>query len=393
MAVRLTKLNTQFVVGEQVKAVDLNDTFDNVSKFNNIREITEPTEINANDDIVILKPNNGTNSYTNVSMGGDYFHGDKNISFDGTHMFFQASNGTLGFGKFNVFTWAYTYLGAGQANGTTCMAIADDYIFYTDYTTSFRAIPKAGGTAWIWQTMPANVYAVCYNPNEDAFYLAGYSGTVYKCTRGGVITTYFTSSLWTNTVVSMWCDNSNNLYITAGSSSWRITGGTSYTTVSVIPQMAGTYNIPDNSIYFRRVINGLNYFCKFNLTTETEVVLTKAQYQGSCALSIAGGDYFIEGNNASANQASYLHYPSSAKTCVALLPTPSNAYLSKDILITAPYGFTNAPFISGKILVDINPTSSNNVLSLVSIPYSGWASSQRSFRCICDGTYWIILRQ
>jgi len=140
MAVRLTKLNTQFVVGEQAKAVDLNDTFDNVSKFKSIREIVEPTEINANDDIVILKPNNATNSYTNVSMGGNSFDGGKNISFDGTNMYFQASNGTVGFGKFNVFTWAYTYLGAGQANGTTCIALADDFLFYTDYTTSVSVV-------------------------------------------------------------------------------------------------------------------------------------------------------------------------------------------------------------------------------------------------------------
>lgn len=391
MTVRLKKKQTDIIVGEPIKASDFNDTMEYLAGRRFVKNITDTYTVQEEDSLLVLKPNNSANTYTNISLGGGYFYGDKNIFFDGTYIYFQASTGAQGFGRFNVTTWAFTFLTTGSMQGITCLSGADDYLFFVNYTTTFYAMNKTGGSPFAWVTLPANVYSVCWDAANACFYLAGYSGILYKVTRGSVITTLMTSTLWTNTIVSMWCDSSSNIYVTTGSASWRVTNGIPYSIANVIPNVPAYYNSSDNSIYYKRQINGWNYFCKYSFSTETETILTKAQYGGNNAFFFQN-DWLIEGNSAGPNQASYLYFPTSAKVLSLKLPAPSNTWKDKEVLISAPYGFTNAPVIEGKMLIDAIPTNNDIIYNSLFLPISLWGSNNRTVRAICDGINWLLFR-
>jgi hypothetical protein len=393
MSIRLKSLLTQFITGEKVTQTDLNDTFEYVGRnLRTIKDVTSPYTPTLDDDVLILKPSAASNSYTNLTMSGHYLYGDKNFaSADNNVLFFGSASGTTQLAKYNIATNTYSVLGNANANGTTCHATDGTNMFYTDYTANIKKMDSAGAIT-NFATCPASVYGLTRNPVTGDLYAVGYTGKVYKITPAGVVSTVQSTDLHGNTVDAIWCDASDNIYITTNAQSWRITGGVAYAISNIIPSNAGSYRQADNSIYYRKQINGIPYFCKYSFTTELESILTKCQYSsGSSAYN--DGTFIFEGQSSSPNQFSKLQISTYVPVLSLTLPAPSVANKGKEYLITAPYGYVNSPFIFGKILVDIVPTNTDNALTIITIPYSSWSANTRSFRVISDGTYWITLRQ
>jgi len=393
MAIRLRTLLTEFITGEKAKAVDLNDTFDYALGSNPVKEITTAYTVGLSDSILVAKPSSGSNSYSNISLGGDYWYGDKNFARSGNFLYGGITTGSTGWGKIDMSTGTYTRIVAGTGNGSGYTNTATDgtYIYYTAYDTLIRRVEIATGTQTTFVTMPANVYALTRNETNGDFYACGYSGTIYKITAGGTITTHISGIGWTNTVTAIACTSANtndNLYVTTGSASWRITSGVAYGITNVIPALGFTYVSSDTSLYYKRNIGGYHYFCKYDLSVESETVITVAQYSDNCAYY--DGTYLYEGNASSPNQFSRLNRSTAVVLSNITFPTPSATYKDKNIIVTAPYAWGAGlnPILNGKFITDY-PTSATQITFSYGSP---WGTQHRTLRFVCDGTNWIILR-
>lgn len=393
MSIRIKNLLTEWITGEKVTNTDLNDTFEYVGRnMKNVRDVTSPYTAAMDDDVLVLKPSASTNSYTAISLGGGYLYGDKNFcSANNDDIFFGLSTGSTRFARYKISTNTTTDLGAGNANGITAHATDGTYIFYTDYTANVKAFNISTAAITNFATCPANIYGLTRNPTTGDLYAVGYTGRVYKITPGGSVSTLSATDLHANGVDCIWCDASDNVYITNGAASWRITGGTPFALSNIIPSAPASYRSADNSLYYKRSINGYMYYCKYSLTSESESILTLAQYAGGTSAYCDGTSLF-EGQSSNPNQFSKIALASYVPVLMLSLPAPSAGNKGKGFKVTAPYGYVNAPFIAGKMLVDTIPTNTNNIVNLMTLPYGGWSANTRSVDVVSDGTYWITTR-
>jgi hypothetical protein len=378
----------KWAINEQVKSADLNDTFGG----RGVKTITQPYTPTADDDVIIIRPQAGSNTYINVPISNYFAQSSDQFLFDGnTFAYFGCSIGSTRMGRLNVLTGAFSDLGAFGSNGITSRVLVGTDIFFVDYTSAIKRFNTTTGVTTTFATCPANVYAICGNPTNGDLYAISYTGRVYKITSAGVVTTIQATDLYSNTIGTCYFSTAQNkIFLTNNITSYSITTAGAVTTLTTpLPYKPATYRQADDSIYYKKNVSGFNYFCKYSFDTMLESLITLAQY--SSEPSFYDGAHLWEMNSSSQNQMQKILLSTAVLVMLVTLPDPATMS-GKEFILSAPYGFTTSPFISGKMLVDRTPTNTNNTETMITLPYSGWSQNTRTVNMISDGTHWIMFR-
>lgn len=397
MAVRLRKLLTAWVSGEPLNEADLNDTFEAVSRFRSLREVINPTTVTLDDDVLLLKPNNSSNTFTQITSG-EYTYGGKNFVRSGNMAYMSSTSGgggtSNGLSKLNLTTGTITVaaIPGFSSNGTTCHATDGTYLYYSNYSNLIQRINISTGVITTFATCPANVYALTRDEVTGNFYAQAYGGTIYKITTSGVVTTHFTSALWASVVCAMTVDILGIIYISAGATSYKISqSGIATQLATFLNNAPYYYNSSDNSIYYKKDVIGYKYFAKYDIATETETLLTKANGGSDLAILTDGTNYY-QGDSGAINSVYKVLISSAINVLNVFLPAPSNANKGKEVTMTCPYSFTggNSPFVVGKIISDYgNNTQISNIGFVYNSPYG---TGHRTLRFLSDAVNWILIR-
>lgn len=390
---------TKWAVGEQVLATDLNETINS----KNIKINTSTYTATIDDDIIIMKPNNTANTYTQVTIGGGYWD-DKNYTVAGTTAYGHGSIDGFATGliKINLTTQTlitHTAITNFSPNGMTPLGVnsAGTYLYFVDYNARINRLDIGAGTVTVgWATTPSAVYSLAIDQATGDIYTQGYTGVIYKTTSAGTTTTVTSSGGWGSFIgIMCWDSVAGALILTGnGTTTYKITPAGVVTTLTnyIKPQGAWTFYATNQSVYYKRQLAGNAYYMRASTIDGTETMIGKANIPSYGGLFF-DGTYLYEGSSGSADQFFKTVLANLTPLNVVTLPTPSAGNTGKEVTISAPYGFTNTPFVVGKMLFDYTPTNTDNTQTLISFPFSSWSANTRAIRFISDGTYWIAMRQ
>jgi len=388
----------KYIAGEAVTAQDLNDTLGG----RNIKVNTGLYTATTDDDHIIMKPNNTASTFTTVTIGGGYWY-DKNYTVAGTTAFGHGSIGGFADGliKINLTTQTlitHTSITNFSPNGMTPLGVnsAGTYLYFVDHNARINRLDLGANTVTVgWATTPAAVYALAIDQATGDIYTQAYSGTIYKTTSAGVTTTVTTMGGWGSFVGSLYWDSIAGALILTGNSTttYKITpAGVTTTLANYISAQGGNFRSADQSIYYKRNISGIMYFCKASTIDGSETLIGKASV-AAYAGTFYDGTYLYEGSSGAPDNFYKTVLANLTPLCITTLPTPSAGNTGKELTISAPYGFTNTPFVVGKMLFDYTPTNTDNTLNMITFPFSNWGGNQRAIRFLSDGAYWIGMRQ
>lgn len=375
----------KYLIGEPVLAVDLNDTFGG----RNITNVTGQYTATADDDVIILKPNNTANTFLPVSLGGSIVNSDKNYCRSGNFIYMSISVQNIG--RLDITT-GLVVVTASTANGNGQNPFATDglALFMSDLSTNISMILLSTNVKTVFATCPTAVHGLTRNNVTGNFYAVAINGIIYQITPAGVVTTFFSAGTWLNTQMAIAVDNSNNIFLSNGAISIKISGNIQSNTASFLPQVAFYYNVADNSIYYK--LNN-EVYARFNCATELISVICTGNYS-SGAIS-TDGVYFYEGSSGGADQFRRILISTIIPLTVLSLPLPATLP-GKEYQITVPYAFNgaSAPYISSsKLLVDSQAFGTDNFLSNpVKFPLATWTATTRTIKCISDGINWLTFR-